>query len=174
MEEWRDIPGYESKYQVSNLGRIKSLINNKGKSYEKILKLNLKKHGYLQVGLYKNNKVKYFRVHRLVAQLFVENPFNYTEVNHKDENRTNNNFENLEWCTIKYNNNYGNRNINISRTNKKPIKCITTGKVFNSAKDASEFYKISRPHINSCCKGNRKSAGKYQGIKLVWKYIEEE
>lgn len=90
MEEvWKDIEGYEGLYQVSNLGNVKSL-NYQGVSREKILKPFINSDGYKRVMLYKNKTIKRLSVHRLVAQAFIENPNNYSCVNHKDENNQNN------------------------------------------------------------------------------------
>ena len=99
MEEiWKDIDGYEGLYQVSNLGRVKSFnYNRTGKE------MNLKPvntcngFGYLYVNLNKNGKTRLFYIHRLVAKAFLENPDHKSDVNHKDENKTNNCVENLEW-----------------------------------------------------------------------------
>lgn len=105
-EEWKDIEGYENRYQVSNLGRVKSLKPNI------IMKQNLnKKYNRYSIMLWKNGKSKRFWVARLVAKAFVfnPNPNIFTQVNHKDENKTNNNSDNLEWCTVAYNNTYGTR-----------------------------------------------------------------
>lgn len=101
-EEWRDIKGYEGLYQVSNLGRVKSL-NYKRTRKEWILKPNTINGGYLQIRL----NEKCYLVHRLVAEAFIPNPNNYPCINHKSEIKTQNNVENLEWCTHKYNANYG-------------------------------------------------------------------
>ena len=103
---WKDIPGYEGVYQVSNTGKVRSL-NYRGTGKTKILKQSTSKHGYKKVVLYKNKKGKTYLVHRLIAQTFIPNPNNWPQVNHKDENKTNNVAWNLEWCTSKYNNNYG-------------------------------------------------------------------
>ena len=109
MEEWRSIPGYEGLYEVSSYGRVKSLerykSNNGGIQLikERILKPNNTKKGYLTVQI-RNKK---FKVHRLVALTFIPNPENLPQVNHKDEDKTNNNVDNLEWCDAKYNSNYG-------------------------------------------------------------------
>lgn len=118
-EEWKDIPGYPD-YQISNLGRVKSLThtvyhspskkfpNGRFVTYkERILKTALENGGYEFVVLYKNKVKRSFRIHRLVAKLFISNPNNFEQVNHKDENKTNNKVSNLEWCTAKYNINYG-------------------------------------------------------------------
>lgn len=117
-EIWKDIEGYEGKYQVSNLGRIKSLErkNSRGNQIrEKILKLIYDKDGYLLVNLYKNSKKKTYKVHRLVALAHIPNPNNYPQVNHKDENPSNNHISNLEWCTNKYNCNYGTKKERLSK-----------------------------------------------------------
>ncbi len=112
-EEWKDIKGYEGLYQISNLGRVKSLPKVRDlyfRTDERILALSTHK-GYLQVGLHKNNKRKLYRVHRLVAETFIPNPNNYKEVNHKDCNKQNNYIDNLEWCDRKYNVSYSKGNM---------------------------------------------------------------
>lgn len=106
-EIWKDIPNYENLYQVSNYGRVRSLHNRfKNKTYLKGCK-NSK--GYLLVTLCKNHTQKAFNIHRLVAEAFIPNPNNLPCVNHIDENKINNIFTNLEWCTYQYNNTYGHR-----------------------------------------------------------------
>lgn len=118
-EEWRDVIGYEGFYQVSNLGRIKSLDRTqkmppskfppsfvrKGKT----IKQHIDKNGYCQACLSANGKKKRWPVHRLVAMAFIPNVNLCPHINHKDENKQNNNADNLEWCTAKYNNSYGSR-----------------------------------------------------------------
>ena len=114
MEIWKDIQEYKGLYQVSNLGRVRSLdtiINCKGaKGIDnhlrkgKILKQNIGTTGYYSINLSKNSKRKYVRVHRLVAEAFIPNPNNYYCINHIDGNKLNNKVENLEWCTYSYNN----------------------------------------------------------------------
>lgn len=115
-EIWKDIAGYEGLYQVSNVGRVRSLkrsvfVRNRNKY--KTLKGSIKtgcyelKNGYHVVSLYKDGIGKRFFTHRLVAVAFLENPLNLPQVNHKDENKKNNSVDNLEWCDAKYNTNYG-------------------------------------------------------------------
>lgn len=101
-EIWKDIEGYEGLYQVSNFGKIKSLGNKNCHKNELILKLGIR-NTYYVINLTKNNNRKSFQVHRLVANAFIPNPYNYPIVNHKDENPLNNNVDNLEWCTQKHN-----------------------------------------------------------------------
>ena len=172
MEEWRDIKGYEGYYQVSNFGRVKSLSRDVGSNRcknESIMKTSLDKDGYEHLVLRKNGKQRHFRVNRLVAEAFLENPNNYPQVNHKDEDRTNNNVNNLEWCSAKYNVNYGSRTEKAS----KKVICVTTGKIFKSIAEASKYYNLRGNHISACCKGKLKSCGKHPitGEKLVWKYL---
>lgn len=105
-EIWKDIKGYEGIYQVSNLGNIKSL-NYNNTMKPKLRKTSLNHFGYEQVILFKDGEGTCFRVHRLVAQAFIPNDNNLPEINHIDENKINNCSTNLEWCTRKYNMNYG-------------------------------------------------------------------
>ena len=114
MEEWKDIKDYEGLYQVSSCGRVKSL-NYRHAGTEKILKQSTDKSGYKVVSLSQNNKMKAYKVHRLVATAFLDNPNDYKEINHIDECKYNNFVENLEWCTHKYNANYGTRKERISK-----------------------------------------------------------
>lgn len=112
-EIWKDVVGYEGYYQVSNLGRIKSLdrkrFNGKVMAFRKgEIKIHtVLRNGYCSVRLSKDGIVKNMLVHRLVAIAFLENPHNLPQVNHKDEDKQNNRVDNLEWCTRLYNNNYG-------------------------------------------------------------------
>ena len=114
MEEiWKDINDYEGLYQISSFGQVKSLARScKGRHIkEEIIKKPSKAKGYLRVGLSKNGTIKYYSVHRLVAEAFIENKNNLPQVHHKDSVRTNNKVENLEWCTCKENNRYKNQGL---------------------------------------------------------------
>lgn len=168
QETWKDIKDYENLYQVSNLGKIRSIGYNK----EKILK-TFKDRKYLSVNLYKNKKHKKHRVHRLVAQAFVLNPNNYPIINHIDENKHNNNANNLEWCDIKYNNNYGSRGNKISETKSKIIcqydldgNLITKWK---GIKSINIGVKINPSDISKCCNNKQKTSKGF-----IWKYKEEK
>ena len=164
-EIWKDIIGYENLYQVSNFGRIKSL----ARKAEKILKAKIDKD-YYRIGLFKNKKQKFYAIHRLVAQAFISNPNNYSCVNHKDENKLNNFVDNLEWCSIIYNNNYGNRTLKSSKSKERKVEQYDLKdnfiKLWNSQKEAISTLKISN-HITDVCNGRRKKCGGYK-----WKFEE--
>lgn len=167
LEIWKDIKGFENKYQVSNLGNIRS---KNGVLKKQINKTN----GYEYVGLVDDNsKTNTKSVHRIVAEAFIDNPNNYPCVNHKDEIRNNNNYINLEWCTYSYNLNYGNRINKFSEAIKKPIYQLdkNTNEIireWESATDVAKFYNINsmNAHITKCCLGQRKSAYGYK-----WCYL---
>lgn len=172
MEEiWKDIEGYEGLYQVSNMGRVKSLKN------DIILKPYILR-GYEKVLLYKNKKRKHFQIHRLVAMAFIPNPDNKPQVNHKDENKTNNCVDNLEWCTGHYNHNYGTINIRISQkqlNDKSKSKIVmqysldgTFIKEWKSTMDVQRNLGFAHTHISECCRGEQAYAYGY-----LWKYKKE-
>lgn len=127
-EIWKDIPGYEGLYQVSNLGRIKSFPTNRRK-WVKILKQKLTKDGYYENTLYKDGKCKFIRTHRIVAMAFLKKDKIRNEVNHKDGNKINNNVENLEWVTSSENQKHAYK-LGLQKIsggailNRKKIKCI--------------------------------------------------
>ena len=150
-------------YQVSNYGNVKSLKRNI------ILKFNINNTGRPYINLNKNAKSKSKMIHRLVAEAFIPNPNNLPEINHKDENPLNNNVNNLEWCTRKYNINYGTRKQRIIQKQYKPILQYDLDgnfiKKWNSIKEAQEFYKTNV--ISQCCK-HKKSFNSCKGFQ--WKY----
>lgn len=114
-EIWKPVKGYESLYQVSDSGRVRSL--RTGKYISKRVGYD----GYVRVSLSNNGEQKALFLHRLIGQAFVPNPNNYPEINHKDENKQNNSLSNLEWCTHKYNSNYGTRVNRMATTNYEPV-----------------------------------------------------
>jgi len=192
MEVWKDIEGYEGLYQVSSLGNVRSL-NYQKRGYAKNLTPKVNNRGYEWVELRKNGKKKQFVIHRLVGEAFLENPNNYPIINHKDENKTNNKVDNLEWCTLSYNVKYsmerhperykvsfshkGNRakrdfyklktkyaNVHINQLS---IMGEFIKQWFNFAelKHAKNYHNTS---IKECCEGKRKTAYGYR-----WEFAEE-
>ena len=169
-EYWRPVVGYEGLYEVSYLGRVKSL-NYRQTGKEAILKNGIKGrcgkfgHRYSSVSLSKNGKVNDKLVHRLVAEAFIPNPDNLPEVNHKDEDKANNRVENLEWCTGKYNCNYGTRN---EGTRRGVEQCSLDGKLIKVWPSISEVFSqlgYSTSHISECCQGKRIAA-----YGFIWRY----
>lgn len=160
MEIWKDIKDYEGLYWVSNLGRVKSK--------RKILKpINGE---YLKVGLSKNGKQKTFTIHRLVAQEFVNNPKNKPQVNHKDENKHNNNSNNLEWVTFQENMNYGTKQDreSIIKTKYNVLQYDLEGNLIKKWFNLREIIQntdYKKSNIQYCCLGKYKTAYGY-----IWKY----
>lgn len=165
IETWKDAPGYEGLYKVSNLGNVYSLIRNK------IMQGKIDKDGYREVILTKNKIKKTIKVHRLVALSFISNPNKKPQVNHIDRNKTNNNVNNLEWVTASENIKH------TFKTGRKVYKrCVEQLdrdnkfiKKWNSIEEASKKLKICNHNISYCCSGKLKSAGGY-----IWKYAEKE
>lgn len=188
-ENWKDILGYEGFYQVSNLGRVRSVdrivkgvfgsIQHK-KSV--ILAPAMNAAGYYFVVLTKNAKGKAFRVHRLVAEAFIPNPCNYPIINHKDENKLNNNVNNLEWCTYSYNTTYNNsmaRRQNTKNKNrsygceKKVYQYSIDGhliKIWKSLIEVSRELHVPWGNIANCCRGTKYRHTAY-GYKWSYKPI---
>ena len=175
-----DKKDYEGLYQVSNLGRAKSLdryVKGKGHSLKfkkgRILKPMKDNNGYLKVRLCNGEKSKTFNLHRLVAEAFIDNPDNLPQVNHKDENKANNVVTNLEWCDSRYNKNYGTRNKRISEkmTNGKLSKTVLQYDLEgNFVKEWKSTMECDRNGFNqgavvACCLGKLK---KYKNF--IWKY----
>ena len=182
-EEWRDIKGYKI-YQVSSLGRVKSIIRTvKSKNgyrtvKEKILKPRKNRYGYLQLSLWNENKRKTMLVHRLVCEAFLPNPLNLPQINHINEIKEDNRVENLEYCDARYNNNFGTRNerarISISKAKKgvfntkhsKAVKCLETGEIYPSLMELERKFGFSAGHICNCCNGKRNISYGYH-----WQYV---
>lgn len=173
-EIWKDIKEYQGKYQVSNLGKIRTLIKwdlNKRKYIATIknIKLREDKDGYILVDLHKNNKTKTFKVHRLVAEAFISNSNNYPQINHKNEIKNDNRVENLEWCSNEYNAVYGTKVQRTAEKHKKHIlKYDLKGnfiKEYNSLKEASIDNNVFFTNISAVCRGKQKTA-----YGFIWKY----
>ena len=162
---WKDVKGYEGIYEISNYGIIKNIKTNK------IKKQSIDNVGYYVVSLCKNNISKLKRVHCIIAEAFIPNPNNYPCVNHKDENKLNNDIENLEWCTKGYNNRYGSRVKRITEKKKKKIFQIDSNgivvKEWDSVKEAANTLGINGTQISRYARGVIK--GTYKGYK--WEYV---
>lgn len=173
-EIWLPIRGYEGLYEVSSFGKVRSLnYHRTGKT--KVLNPGENGCGYFKVVLCKNRRVKQYLVHRLVAEAFIPNWFDYSEVNHRDENKTNNHIDNLEWCDSKYNNNYGSRNQRVSEKNtngklsKIVLQLTKTGELVHEWPSINEADRngFDKGAVSSCCNGKLQS---HKGF--IWRYKE--
>lgn len=179
MEEiWKTIEGFEGLYEVSNLGRVRSLDRVRKAGYGSTANIKgkiltpqcIRGRKYLVVNLYRNEVGKHYLIHRLVATAFIDNPNNLPEINHKDENPSNNNVSNLEWCDRKYNINYGTARDRASRTRGRVVvQYDSEGNEvarYWSAREAARQIGKSQAAISKCCLGEKyKSAYGY-----IWKY----
>lgn len=160
MEIWKDIKGFENKYQISNLGNVKSIMYNHTTN-QKLLKKVKMKIGYENVTFYTNGKPKTYYVHRLVGEHFIENYNNLPTINHKNAIKTDNRVENLEWCSFKDNNKHA-RDMGIN----KPVQGEKHGKsklkesdiyfILNSKlsyRKLGEIYNVSKTSIEYIKKG---------------------
>ena len=166
METWKNLEGYEGYYKVSSEGRVSGWRGN-------VLKPQARSHGYLSVWLYKDGEKKQFSVHRLVAQTFIPNPDNLPEVNHLDEDKTNNKVSNLQWCDRCYNVNYGTAQQRRSlktrnNSHSKPVAMYTKDgeliKVFPSLGEATRSG-FAGGNVLHCIQGKYSHAYGY-----IWKY----
>ena len=147
-------------YTISEDGEIR---NSKGN----IIKGEISNTGYRRVSL-SNNDVKHKKmsVHRLVAETYIPNPHNYPEVNHKNENKLDNNVNNLEWCSTLDNLNHSHVIEKASVAKFRKVKCVTTGKIYNSIKEAADELGLYHSNIVACCNGRRATCG-----GLEWEYL---
>lgn len=177
-EEWRDVVGWEGYYQVSNLGRVRSLdrkaVNSAGVMHHtkgKILSSSKVGHSYNKTIFSANGRKETPRICRLVATAFIPNPDNLPQVNHKDENTGNDCADNLEWCDSKYNMNYGTATKRRGLKTRKSVNQYSLDGTFihcwDSIKDAEKHTGVYHSHISACCKGKLKTSG---GFK--WEYAD--
>ena len=167
MEEYKEIKGYEGLYWISNLGNVKSKY--------RVKKPSIDKDGYYIVNLSKEGKSKSFYLHRLLAIHFIPNPNNYPQVNHIDEDKLNNNLDNLQWCTLEQNHNFGTRNKRTGETQRNSISKSKPVLQFDLDNNLiSEYPSINevqrqlgffQNNIVKCCKGKSK-----QAYGFIWKY----
>ena len=166
MEEiWKDVPGFEGLYQVSNYGQIKS--TPRRGTVGGIMKGHADRKGYINITLRKDGKQYTQKLHRLIAITFIPNPHNYPEVNHRDENKQNNRIDNLEWCSTSYNHEYGTRTLRASARCGKPICCVETGVEYQGARQAAREMGIDASGITKALKNPNRTCGGYH-----WQYVE--
>lgn len=150
-----DIEGYEGLYAITEDGKVW------GYRHQGFMAQRKNRGGYLYTGLRKNGKKVSYEVHRLVAKTYIPNPENLPQVNHKDEDKTNNHVSNLEWVTCKENANYGTRTARMAVAQSKPVYCVELDTVFESIKVASQLLGIGSCGISQTCIGNQKQTHGY-------------
>lgn len=158
----KDIKGYEGLYAITSCGKVWSYRS------KKFLKSCKQSTEYLAVTLCKDGTRKSYTIHRLVAEAYLPNPNNLPQVNHKDENKTHNYINNLEWCDNTYNVNYGTHNKRVGRARSKTVICVETNIVYYSPTEVEQTLGIDASSIHKCCKGKRHTAGGYH-----WRYDNE-
>ncbi len=169
-EEWRDIDEYVGFYQISNLGRLRSLPrkvdNLLGGRFQPEIKLKtwIKNNGYESIKLYKNGVPKHFLIHRLVASAFIPNTDNKSCVNHINGIRGDNRQVNLEWCTYSENSFHTYKNGYISKRRKRVV-CVDTGEVFSHPQSAADWVKGNKSGVYDCCSGRQNT---YKGYKFEY------
>lgn len=179
-EIWVAVKGFD-KYEISNTGLIRSLNYNR-KGYKKLLKLLPNGKGYLKVWLCSNGKKHTKDVHRLVAEHFVENPNNFGDVNHIDGCKTNNHYQNLEWCSrsknIKHAYDNGLNSLHLSEAIKHRSRIVlqyTQGgeliAQYTSASEAAKKNRFNQGKISKYCRGENKRKATYKGY--IWRYKDE-
>lgn len=164
MEEWRKVSNYP-KYEISSYGRVRSLYNTHQRLMEtpKILSIKTDRVGYKFIHLINERGRKPLRIHRLVAETFLHNPNNFPEVNHKDEDKSNNKTDNLEWCT-KYANMHHSKAWEVNQTKILQYDKNNMIRSWDSMSEASRFHHITPQSIFAAIKNGWKAAGYY------WKY----
>ena len=159
-ETWKPIQGYEGNYEVSNYGRVRSL-NYHLAGLPRIIKPTMTVNGYLYVSLSKDGKRKTFAVHRLVAMAFVANPRGLPEINHRDEDKTDNCAWNLEWLCHRDNCNFGTRNARMAKALAKPVLQLDLDgnlvRRWPSLEEVRRQIGFDPGRISLCCNGKRKS-----------------
>ena len=178
QEIWKPIKNYENLYEISNTGKIKSLLYKHRKT-PKIMKPTINSSGYFKVELYKNGKSKIFYIHRLVAESFIKNQNNYPCINHIDCDKTNNNVSNLEWVTYEQNTKHALKNglftpaplkgkYGKENPNSKPLLQYDKGgnfiKLWHCRADVARFYNCHESSVNNCVSGRKKTCKGY-----IWK-----
>lgn len=195
-EEWRPVKGYEGLYEVSSFGRVRSVDRNvryvNGNIHHrkgKFLSQYIRPDGYVQIEISKDNNKRQVTAHRLVAEAFIPNPDNLPQVNHRNEDKTANYPDNMEWCNSKYNNNFGTKPQRISkklsgrnhtnvsilkmretkRSKMKPVLQYTLDGEFvaeyESQRAAQRQTGTNESHIGRCCRGECNYAGGF-----IWRY----
>ena len=159
----KEIQGFEGLYAVTDEGQVWSYHS------KKYLQPQIVGDGYCQIALYKNGDKHRYYVHQLVAMTFLPNPLGYREINHKDEDKTNNRLDNLEWCDRSYNMTYGKLKNYYSRK----VYCVETDTVYDRERAAAEALGVRQGNISGVIRGRTKQTGGYHFMSYE-DYINEK
>ena len=169
MEEWKEVYGFDVLYEISNMGRLRTK-HDSHKGYQKDYKYLTPTdngNGYLRVNIKRKSKQTTVYIHKLVAEAFIDNPQGYCEVNHKDENKTNNNVSNLEWISHIDNCNYGTRNERVALKHGRFVRCNEKNIIYASIQKAAEDTGVVITAISNCLNGRSKTCAGY-----TWSYVD--
>lgn len=156
----RDIVNYEGLYAITSCGKVWSYKSQKFRTLE------INKSGYYVVKLYKNGVGKTYRINRLVALAYIPNPDELPQVGHDDDIKEHNYISNLYWTNSQENNNHGKHKERLSKAASKPVRCVETGIVYESAKIAGEQLGCDNSRIGKCCRNPKLTCGGYH-----WEYV---
>lgn len=171
MEDWRDVIGYEGEYLISNFGNVKSLnFRNTGEIRD--MGIYDDRQGYKVTILHKNGVPHNHKVHRLVATAFIPNPNKLPIINHRDEDKANNYVDNLEWCTVKYNNNYNGSMVERNKLKRRATLQYDLEnnfiREFESLTQIKDEFGFDRSAISRCCRGIQQTS-----YGFIWRYKED-
>ena len=157
MEEWRILVNFPT-YEVNRFGIVRNKVSKRNKVFTD------NGHGYLRTNLFVNGRQVTTYLHRLIAEAFIDNPYNLPEINHKDGNKLNNTVDNLEWCDGSYNSLH--KHYVLKHGNCKSVQCVETKIVYPSIMVAERKNGCDHRHISDCCRGVRQTCGGYH-----WRYV---
>lgn len=167
-EKWQEINIQGELYEVSDQGRARTRYHGRSGYLDEYRYINLLDNGkgYLRFNIRRQNRQTTVYIHRLVAEAFIPNPSGYTEINHIDEDKTNNRADNLEWCDHIYNCRYGSRSERVGAKHMRSVRCIDIDQIYPSLKEAAETFGVRVTALSNCLKGRSQTCAGHR-----WEYV---